>query len=87
MLTKNRKMWVGALLGLAVVAGTTVYKSRSGKIEGVEVKSNLDFSTLHPSNPGCSITDTGGRAIDLSTSQVIPKGSLISSHCFDTGKQ
>lgn len=83
---KKVKQWAVALTVLAVLAGATVYQSRNSQIELVEAKADLDLSTLHPANPGCAITGPDGRALDLSSSQIIPHGTLISSKCFGAAK-
>lgn len=85
MAGKTKQLAV-AVVVLATFAGMTLYANRNSKTELVTTADTIDFSTLYPANPGCSIASPDGRSLDLSSSQVIPKGTLITSQCFGAVK-
>ena len=80
---KKKAFAVIALLALPFVALAVFWSARS---VSEHPEGGLDLSTIHTSNPGCSITAPGGRALDLSTSKVIPKDTLITGECFGPAK-
>jgi hypothetical protein len=44
----------------------------------------IDTTVLRPNAPGCKITASNGKNVDLSAGGIIPKGTLITGACFDT---
>ena len=80
---KKKAFTVIALLVLPFVALAVFWSARAVPEHPA---GGLDLSTINPSNPGCSITAPGGRALDLSTSKVIPKDTLITGECFEPAK-
>lgn len=83
---QNAKQWVVASIIFAALVGALAYQIRNSEVDLVETKSEVDFSILQPNNPGCSITDPNGSALDISNIKVIPKGTFITGACFVSKK-
>jgi len=83
---ENAKQWATALAIVAVLAGALVYQAKNSKVTLAEAKSDIDLSTLRPGNSDCSISSPDGKALDISSIKVIPKGTFITSECFGSRK-
>jgi hypothetical protein len=83
----NTKTFLQGLV-IAIIIASLIsllrYQSSHSKIEVIEVMQNLKMSTLLTKNTGCYVTNSEGAPIALHEGEIIiPKGSYITSECFN----